>query len=917
MKQPRNNLTCGWLFGLIMTRCRLIFHLVLVAQFVITASLPVWSLSDATIPYYWNSIASDVSGQYLAATGTGTVAGVSGIFVSHDYGLLWTQTSAPSDTSYMSIASDNTGKYLAAVVGEGGIFTSSNNGTTWVKTSAPSLYWYSVASDESGNYLAAVVTAGGGIYTSRNYGLTWKVTTAPLATWMSITSDDSGLNLAAVVAGGGIYYSHNNGSTWTQSTVASGNWQVITSSSSGMYLAAGQNPGFIYYSHDFGASWATTYQLNGNIHAVASDSTGQNMVAALYGGGIYSSTDYAHTWTLQTSAPTSAAWKAISSDSSGLYLTAAVSLGGIYTTDDLGTSYYPSSQPSSQPTNPTSFPSSQPSHQPSSQPSRQPTGHPSRQPTTKPSHQPISRPSTQPTTSPSAQPSRQPTCAPSLQPQAAPTAQPSGQPTSCPSSQPQGYPSAQPSHQPTSYPSVVPGTLESTIHIVSLATSYNHTIPNLGHHVVTFVTVNILLSYLSDASGGFVTVTASACAPPTACSTDQQLASTYCAVNVDVTSAVSSEQGGMLLLTAIANSQQITGETPQPCNREGESGIYFEFNYTVSAFRQPTMQPSLKPTTASQSVVIVNSNGLVTSGGAPFYVIGFVAAAFAALGVILVRLHDSNEKVVQLKLLSVCPDLALLGNTIITEIFYIIVLFQADNQEFESLAIILIVVRLFNAVAASVLLYNLFEPSSPYYCLLDKELLIGQAKLYSLLQVIMFFDVSLFKYFPWLATSSTTKAMGFPGLYSFKLAMFTKVLHFGVALIVQSIVLQHLNESNINNADTQGLLILNMVVTILVFLSVCTTVFLLLQELNRKPATESNFGNVENPISGNNVELATIRNHTVATGIEEGTSSSAHWEQQVSLLSARVADLEKVLADRDEHLRDFVRDYVETRLTNV
>ena len=70
----------------------------------------------------------------------------------------------------MSIASDSSGQYLAAVANYEGIYTNNNSGAgSWTKTSAPYLSWTAIASDSTGQYLAAVAD-GGGIYTNTNYG---------------------------------------------------------------------------------------------------------------------------------------------------------------------------------------------------------------------------------------------------------------------------------------------------------------------------------------------------------------------------------------------------------------------------------------------------------------------------------------------------------------------------------------------------------------------------------------------------------------------------------------------------------------------------------------------------------------------------------------------------------------------------
>ena len=69
----------------------------------------------------------------------------------------WIQASAPS-AAWAGVASDSTGRHLAAVVYEGFIYTNKKYGSgSWIQTSAPSENWNGVACDYTGQYLAAVV----------------------------------------------------------------------------------------------------------------------------------------------------------------------------------------------------------------------------------------------------------------------------------------------------------------------------------------------------------------------------------------------------------------------------------------------------------------------------------------------------------------------------------------------------------------------------------------------------------------------------------------------------------------------------------------------------------------------------------------------------------------------------------------
>jgi len=202
-----------------------------------------WVLTSATVSD-WQSIASDASGQHLAACVNG-----GGIYTSSNYGSTWTQQSdAPTNAIWFSIASSSDGINLAAVVQGGGIYTSSNSGLNWTlqTNGAPTnAYWYSIASSSDGSLLAAVVF-GGGIYVSLDSGSSWAQTSAPTTYWFSIASDASGQHLAACVFNGGIWTSLDYGTTWTQTSAPTDNWNSIASSSSGQHLAAVIGGGGIY-----------------------------------------------------------------------------------------------------------------------------------------------------------------------------------------------------------------------------------------------------------------------------------------------------------------------------------------------------------------------------------------------------------------------------------------------------------------------------------------------------------------------------------------------------------------------------------------------------------------------------------------------------------------------------------------------
>jgi hypothetical protein len=253
----------------------------------------------------------------------------------------WVQTSAPYVNNWLSIASDSTGQYLAACGNGIGIYTNNNYGSgTWTQTSAPNLYWYSITSNSNGQYLAAVAY-GGGIYTNNNYGSgTWTQTSAPNSkSWKSITSNSTGQYLAAVVWNG-MYTNNNYGSgTWTLTSAPSTvNWRSITSNSTGQYLAAGtEDNGGVYTNSNYGSgTWTlTSVQTTSTCFSIASDSTGKYLVVCFFQDGIHTNSNYGSgTWT-KTAAP-NVRWGGIRCDSTGQYIGACALNGGIYRNSNYG-----------------------------------------------------------------------------------------------------------------------------------------------------------------------------------------------------------------------------------------------------------------------------------------------------------------------------------------------------------------------------------------------------------------------------------------------------------------------------------------------------------------------------------------------------------------------------------------------------
>ena len=160
--------------------------------------------------------------------------------------------------------------------------------SSWVQTNSGIKNWQSVASNNNGTKLVAVVN-GGNIYTSTNSGQNWtEQTNSGIKNWQSVASSDDGTKLVAVVFGGYIYTSSDSGQNWTEQTNSDFQyWLSVASSANGTKLVAVVYGGYIYTSTDSGENWVQSDSGNRNWYSVASSSDGTNLVAVVSGGYIY------------------------------------------------------------------------------------------------------------------------------------------------------------------------------------------------------------------------------------------------------------------------------------------------------------------------------------------------------------------------------------------------------------------------------------------------------------------------------------------------------------------------------------------------------------------------------------------------------------------------------------------------------
>jgi hypothetical protein len=105
----------------------------------------------------WNSIASSADGLTFVASRNNQLVGqptFGSITVTHDGGMSWVLTGAPTNFNWRAVTSSGDGKRLAAAGGDG-VYVSTDGGTTWNKTSAPQTI-STVVSTFDGKHLVAI-----------------------------------------------------------------------------------------------------------------------------------------------------------------------------------------------------------------------------------------------------------------------------------------------------------------------------------------------------------------------------------------------------------------------------------------------------------------------------------------------------------------------------------------------------------------------------------------------------------------------------------------------------------------------------------------------------------------------------------------------------------------------------------------
>jgi len=244
-------------------------------------------------PAQWVQMSNGISSELvrpLVSSGNNIFAGTdnSGVYLSSNNGLSWTQTSL-NNQSIQSFAVN--GNNIFAGTLNNGVYLSTNNGTTWNQTTLNNQTVRSLTVNGN-NIFAGATNPATGVYLSTNNGATWAQTSLNSLNVYSLAVN--GNNIFAGTAGSGVFLSVDNGTTWTQTSIGSLN--VFSLAVNGNNIFAGTVYNGVYLSTNNGTIWTQTSLNNRDVYSLAIN--GDNIFAGTYSGfGVYVSNNNGNSWT--------------------------------------------------------------------------------------------------------------------------------------------------------------------------------------------------------------------------------------------------------------------------------------------------------------------------------------------------------------------------------------------------------------------------------------------------------------------------------------------------------------------------------------------------------------------------------------------------------------------------------------------
>ena len=222
--------------------------------------------------------------------GTGLYPTLTGVYISTNNGINWTQTSYNNhEVDALAIFGNNifagSDNYP---VGSPGVYLSTNNGTNWTQAGLNSNVVLSFAT-LGNNIFAGTVESG--VYLSTNNGTNWTQTS--LNDQFIHCFAIIGNNIFAGTHDGSVYLSTDNGANWTPTVVNSEG--IISLAVIGNNIFAGTNGNGVYLSTNNGTNWTQAGLSGKGVYSFAV--IGNNIFAGTSSNGVYLSTDNGMNWT--------------------------------------------------------------------------------------------------------------------------------------------------------------------------------------------------------------------------------------------------------------------------------------------------------------------------------------------------------------------------------------------------------------------------------------------------------------------------------------------------------------------------------------------------------------------------------------------------------------------------------------------
>jgi hypothetical protein len=272
-------------------------------------------------------------------------------------------------------------------------------------------------------------------------------------------------------------------------------------------------------------------------------------------------------------------------------------------------------------------------------------------------------------------------------------------------------------------------------------------------------------------------------------------------------------------------------------------------------------------------------------------------------------LDRKGGRVINLKLHEVLLDFGLIGSAFVSECFFIALLL--NSSQYRHLAGVVFVGRIIHLTAGSAMIYLLTNPSAslpwpwqprqPLRQLINLKNFKHNIKLCGVLCVLGTFDVTLFRYLPWLHSQFSVETKGFPSPFVFGVCIASKLLQSLFTISCEIVFFA-------GSSRDASFLAFNVSVTVLVFLvnvveAVLWSGFLQEWQTAGARAWRGEEGDVS-PASARSVEMldSTARSSVTSNPIVALASSNAGLRDSIpapslpraSLAMSHVYDLESV-----------------------